>query len=64
MCTHSSHGFPPYLQGDKKYSLISYLILTMLKIEGEHLISDYYTLETQKGSFNCEKCIWHILNSF
>jgi hypothetical protein len=39
----SSHGFPPYLQGDKKYLLISYLILTMLKKEGKHLILDYYT---------------------
>jgi hypothetical protein len=49
MCTSSSHGFAPYLQGDKKYSLISYLILTMLKKEGEHLILDYYTLKNKKG---------------
>jgi hypothetical protein len=48
MCSGSSHGFPPYLQGDKKYSLISYLILTVLKKEGEHLILDYYTLENTK----------------
>jgi hypothetical protein len=62
MCRGFSHGFPPYLQGDSKYSLISYLILTMLK--KKHLILYYYTLKTQKGSFNCEKCIWHTLNSF
>jgi hypothetical protein len=36
----------------------------MLKKEGQHVILDYCTWKTQKGSFNCEKYIWHSINSF